>query len=102
MYKNFKKLFTLIFLILILTNSIVFGFHKNGNSTKTIVKNQGDKKKDYKIEYCTQDIVEKKKPPKKKTENDEEQDQDIEKEEKKTIFEINSYHSEKFKIITNH
>ncbi len=95
MYKNFKKIFTSIFLILVLANSNVFAFHKNGSSSKDIDKNEGDKKKDYQIRYCTADVDERKIPVKSKSKNEEEQSN--KKEEKKTIFEINSYHSKKFK-----
>lgn len=94
MYKNFKKIFTSIFLILVLTNSNTFAFHKNGSSSKVIDKNEGDKIKNYKIEYCTADVDERKIPIKDKSENEEEQSN--KKVEKKSIFEINSYHSNKF------
>ena len=95
MCKNLKKIFTSIFLILVLTNSNVFAFHKNGTSSILIDKKEGDKKRDYQTGYCTANIDERKIPVKTKSKNEE--DQNNKKEEKKTIFQINSYHSKKFK-----
>jgi len=94
MYKNFKKIFASIFLILVLANPNVFAFHQNGTSSISIDKNEGDKKKDYQTGYCTADVDERKIPIKDKSENEEEQSN--KKVEKKSIFEINSYHSNKF------
>lgn len=94
MYKSLIKISLTIFLSILLINSNSFAFHKNGNSSKSIDKIEGYKTKDYKAKYCTSSVNEKEKPAKSKSEKEDEGDN--KKVEKKTIFKINSYHSDKF------
>ena len=98
MYKSFKTLSITIFLILLI-GSNAFAFHKNGPSLKSIDKNEGDKKKIYQIKFCTQDVNERKILNEKNSEKEDEDNTN--KVEKKTIFKINSYHSDKFQNVSD-
>ena len=65
MCKSLIKITLTIFLSILLINSNSFAFHKNGTSSKSMDKIEGDKTKDYKVKYCTSSVKEKEKTDKK-------------------------------------